>query len=159
MSFDIRDLIQVRQMSLYFQHYRELPGVKRERAELGEAPYVAENWESFLRQYQELDDSPADYDPRPGHLLLPKDPTNGMKVQVHYQGDVNNGRISRLLLDCYGDGFNEEQFIVEGQKFHMLSIDPHEDERFDLEAIHWDRRYLLAGEAQRLVIGPKPRAE
>ncbi|MBS2039170.1 hypothetical protein JST97_29575 [bacterium] len=39
-----------------------------------------------MRRYRELDDSPEDYDPRPGQVMLAQDVIRGGKVQASQEG-------------------------------------------------------------------------
>ncbi|MFN8611316.1 MAG: hypothetical protein U0931_27475 [Vulcanimicrobiota bacterium] len=154
MELDVQNLARVRQMALYFQQYRELPGVIKQGIGEGISSHILNHWDRYMRRYRELDDSPEDYDPRPGHVMLDQDVIRGGKVQASYEGDVNNGRISKFYLDFSGRGFSEEHLILTDNKLHTLTIQPC-DEQFLLEATHWDRRCLLGGRRQRLVIGPE----
>ena len=108
---------------------------------------------AVLDAYKELDNSPADYDPREGHLLLARDVDYDSPSQVSYQGEGSQALITRLLLDeSSSDGFFEEHFILDDEKYHILTISPQKG-ACTIEARHWNRLTPEIAQRQLLKFG------
>lgn len=133
------EFLKARQMAFYFQQYRELPGVKKEPMDSDETMEEIDSFKFLMNEYRKLDNSPKDYDPRSGHLLLPEEHCIGRALQINYQGDHKEGRISRVFVDEPRGGFQEDHFIMAGDTFHSLNVRPSSDRDWWLEAFHWNR--------------------
>lgn len=131
-------IAKARQLSLYFQHYRELPDIKKEEVKADDVLYDFEHSRGMIEEYGRIDNSPDDYDSRKGHLLLAEEPSGLGPVQVSYQGDGNEARLSRLSLSEPDGGFAEEQYIFADEHFHALRVRVGRTTWW-VEALHLDR--------------------
>ena len=150
------EFLKARQMAFYFQQYRELPGVKRQRLDPDETLEEFEHFKFLLNEYRSLDNTPEDYDPRPCHLLLADEHCVGRAMQISYQGDEKEGRISRVLVDePRGRGFQEDHLILADETYHTLTVSPVFEHGWLLEASHWNRSEPKKSQQQTLTIGRK----
>ena len=145
-------ILQTRQMVRHFQQFRELPDaeMKPEDPSFSEGLCKRFAWE--LDFYQEMDNSPDDYDPRPGHVLLSLDEHCDGATQVNFHRSGPEASLSRLYLDEPSGGFFEEHFIITDEKFHLLRVSPMDNLCF-LEALHWNKREPDVAQGQHLQLG------
>lgn len=119
-------LLKARQMGLYFQQYKELPEVKKCPIDSADIQRTCECFHQLFEEYRQLDNSPRDYDPREGHLLLAEDVEYWGPSQVSYHKNGEERRISKFImndeLSCHG--LLEEHQIWHHEKFHILTIHP-----------------------------------
>ena len=115
---------KARQLSLYFQQYGELPGVKKEEVGTDEVFYDFDYSRGRLDEYRSIDNSLQDYDTRTGHLLLAEEPSGSGPMQISYQGagDGKQAKLSRLYLSEPSGCFNEDHYIFTDDRFHSLKI-------------------------------------
>lgn len=132
-----KDFLKARQMAFYFLQYRELPGAKKQEIDPEETMEEFAAFRFLFKEYQKLDNSPEDYDPRSGHLLLAEEHCIGRALQISYQGDDTQGQISRIFVDEPEHGFQEDHLIRTKDSLHSLSLWPGRDGCL-LEATHWN---------------------
>lgn len=150
-----KDFLKVRQMAMYFQQYRELPGVKKKPHYSDDTVDEFESFKFLMKEYRSLDNSPEDYDPRSGHLLLAEENCIGRALQISYRGDDREGQISQIFVDEPRRGFQENHLILAGDTLHSLSVFPCHDSGWLLEATHWNRLDPERAQQQNLSIGHK----
>lgn len=150
-----KEFLKARQMTMYFQRYRELPGVKKTPLQVDDTVDDFESFKFLMNEYRSLDNSPEDYDPRPGHLLLAEEHCIGRALQISYGGDDRESQISRIFVDDPNRGFQEDHLIRTDETLHSLLVYPCRDEGWLLEATHWNRSDPERAQQQTLRIGRK----
>ena len=144
------EFLKARQLAMYFQQYRELPGVKKEPLCPDDPLGDFGNFKFLMNEYRSLDNSPEDYDPRSGHLLLAQENCIGRSLQISYQGDEREGQISRIFIDePRREGFPEDHFIMTNETLHSLYLQPLSNRDWWLEATHWNLSLIHISEPTR----------
>lgn len=150
------EFLKARQLAIYFQQYRELPGAKKKPLDSDETLEEFEHFKYLMDVYRSLDNSPEDYDSRSGHLLIAEETCIGRSMQISYQGDEKNGRISRILVDAARrEGFQEDHLIVAGETLHALNVCPILERGWTLEASYWNKSAPEKAHQQVVKIGHK----
>ena len=146
-------IIQTRQMVRHFKQFRELPDAEMKPEDPSFVERLCNGFAWELDYYQEMDNSPDDYDPRPGHVLLSVDEHCDGASQVSFQnGGKQEASLSRLYLDEPTGGFFEEHFILADEKFHLLRVSP-QDNLCLLGAYHWNKMKPDVAQRQHLELG------
>ena len=149
------EFLKARQMAMYFQRYRELPGVKKTPKLVDDTSDEFEKFKFLMGEYRSLDNSPEDYDPRPGHLLLAEENCIGRALQISYGGDDRESQISQIFVDEPHRGFQENHLIRTEETLHLLVVYPCSDEGWLLEATHWNKSDPDRAQKQKLRMGCK----
>lgn len=145
-------IVQKRQAVRHFQQFKKLKDAENKPGDPKISESLCQSFAWELDYYREMDNSPDDYDPRPGHVLLPVDDHCDGPTQVRFQDNGSESSLSRLYMLEPTGGFFEEHFILADEKFHLLRVSPQDNLCF-LTAYHWDKRKPDVAQQQSLMLG------
>lgn len=112
---------KVRQLALYFQQYGELPDIKKKEVPPDEALGDLDSVKSWFDEFRKMDNTPEDYDPRRGHLLVAEEP---YPAQVSYEGNVDVGQARLNIISMLEPDkcFDENHYLLVNNDFHSLRV-------------------------------------